>query len=64
MVVNKYTGGTLSQVYRKVTNAAVPKRILVDWAQQMCAAMEAISSKFVHRDLKMDNGQFLSVRYS
>ncbi|KAF8385624.1 mlk-1 [Pristionchus pacificus] len=55
LVLELCQGGTLSQVYRKVTNAAVPKRILVDWAQQMCAAMEAISSKFVHRDLKMDN---------
>ncbi|GMR59072.1 hypothetical protein PMAYCL1PPCAC_29267, partial [Pristionchus mayeri] len=55
LVLELCQGGTLSQVYRKVANAAVPKRILVDWAQQMCAAMEAIASKFVHRDLKMDN---------
>ncbi|GMS80043.1 hypothetical protein PENTCL1PPCAC_2218, partial [Pristionchus entomophagus] len=55
LVLELCQGGTLSQVYRTVTNAAVPKRILVDWAQQMCAAMEAIASKFVHRDLKMDN---------
>ncbi|GMT10616.1 hypothetical protein PFISCL1PPCAC_1913, partial [Pristionchus fissidentatus] len=55
LVLQLCQGGTLSQVYRKVTDAAVPKRILVDWAQQICAAMEAISGQFVHRDLKMDN---------
>ncbi|GMT26679.1 hypothetical protein PFISCL1PPCAC_17976, partial [Pristionchus fissidentatus] len=48
-------GGTLTKLLSDLKNTAISTAIIIDWARQICAAMEFIAMNTIHRDLITDN---------